>query len=70
MPEPENERQCLVLDPNADPALAPGGLRFITIEHEGCPQKSEPERNLIAVLRISGDLTLANAMPFRPGSTT
>src|SRR6266446_7634492 len=27
-------------------------------------------RNLIAVLRISGDLTPANAMPFRPGSTT
>jgi hypothetical protein len=26
-------------------------------------------RNLIAGLRISGDLTPANAMPFRPGST-
>jgi len=36
MPEPGNERQCLGLNPNADPALAPTGLRFISIEHEGC----------------------------------
>jgi len=43
LPETGNERQCLVLDPNADPALAPTGLRFITVEHEGCTQKSEPE---------------------------
>jgi uncharacterized protein len=41
--EAGNELQCLVLDPNADPALAPTGLRFISIEHEGCSQKSEPE---------------------------
>jgi uncharacterized protein len=43
MAAPGNERQCLVLHPGADPALAPTGLRFITIEHEGCSQKSEPE---------------------------
>jgi hypothetical protein len=43
MPEPENERQCLVLHQNADPALAATGLGFITIEHDGCAQESEPE---------------------------
>ncbi len=41
--EAGNERQCLVLNPDADPALAPTGLRFINVEHEGCSQKSEPE---------------------------
>jgi superfamily I DNA and/or RNA helicase len=45
--ETGNERQCLVLDPNADPALAPTGLRFISIEHEGCSQKSEPETDRV-----------------------
>jgi uncharacterized protein len=43
MPEPGNERQCLILGQNADPTLAPTGLRFIAVEHEGCTQKSEPE---------------------------
>ena len=38
-PEAGNEQQCLILDPNADPALAATGLRFISIEHEGCSQK-------------------------------
>jgi superfamily I DNA and/or RNA helicase len=41
--EAENEQQSLVLNPDADPALAPTGLRFISVEHEGCSQKSEPE---------------------------
>jgi predicted RecB family nuclease len=38
-----NERQCLILDLDADPALASTGLRFVSVEHEGCSQKSEPE---------------------------
>jgi uncharacterized protein len=50
MAETGNERQCLVLDPNADPALAPTGLRFISIEHEGCSQKSEPEAERVRQL--------------------
>jgi superfamily I DNA and/or RNA helicase len=45
--EAGNERQCLVLDPNADPALAATGLRSISIEHEGCSQKSEPEADRV-----------------------
>jgi hypothetical protein len=40
---PRSERQDLVLDPNTDPSLASTGLRFISIEHEGCFQKSAPE---------------------------
>jgi uncharacterized protein len=50
LPAPENERQCLVLDANADLALAPIGLQFIGIEHEGCSQKSEPEADRICQL--------------------
>jgi hypothetical protein len=40
----------LILDPSADPALTPTGLRFITIEHEGCSQKSEAEANRVRQL--------------------
>jgi len=50
---PGNQRQCLVLHPDADPALAPTGLRFITIEHEGCSQKSEPEADRVCQLYLS-----------------
>jgi DNA polymerase III delta prime subunit len=50
MAEAGNERQCLVLDPNADPALAPTGLQFISIEHERCSQKSGPEADRICQL--------------------
>jgi hypothetical protein len=49
-PEAQNERQCLVLGPEADPALAPAGLRFITIEHEACSQRSEPEAERVRQL--------------------
>jgi len=48
--ETENERQRLVLGPNADPALAPTGVRFITVEHEGCSQKSEAEADRVRQL--------------------
>ena len=40
---PGNEKQCLVLGRNADPGLAPTGLRFVEIEHSECSQKSETE---------------------------
>src|SRR5260370_42433644 len=50
MPEAENERQCLVLDPNVDPALAPTGLRFISIEHDGRSQKSDAEADRVRQL--------------------
>jgi uncharacterized protein len=47
MAEAGNERQGLILNPDADPALAPRGLRFISVEHEGCSQKSEPEADRV-----------------------
>jgi predicted RecB family nuclease len=50
LPETGNERQCLVLDSNADPGLAPTGLRFISIEHEGCSQKSDAEADRVRQL--------------------
>jgi uncharacterized protein len=53
MPEAGNERQRLFLNPDADPALAQAGLRFISIEHEGCSQKSEPEAERIRQLYLS-----------------
>jgi superfamily I DNA and/or RNA helicase len=40
----------LVLDPNVDRALAPAGLRFISIEHEGCSQKSDAEADRVRQL--------------------
>ena len=42
-PEDGNERQRLVLGRNADPALAPTGLRFVEVEHADCSQKCEAE---------------------------
>jgi hypothetical protein len=50
MPEAGNEQQCLVLNANADPALASTGLRFISVEHDGCSQKSEPEADRVCEL--------------------
>jgi uncharacterized protein len=50
MPEEGNERQGLILNHDADPALAATGLRFICIEHEGCSQKSEPEADRVREL--------------------
>jgi uncharacterized protein len=50
MPEEGNNRQCLVLHSNADLALAPTGLRFVSVEHEGCSQKSEQEADRVQQL--------------------
>jgi hypothetical protein len=50
LPEAGDERQGLILNPDADPALAPTGLRFVSIEHEGCSQKSEQEADRVRQL--------------------
>ena len=42
-PEPENANQRLILGASADEALAPTGLRFVEVRHEGCAQKSPEE---------------------------
>ncbi|HZZ95188.1 MAG TPA: TM0106 family RecB-like putative nuclease [Usitatibacter sp.] len=40
---PGNERQTLVLDRSAHPALLATGIRFLPVAHDGCSQRSEPE---------------------------
>jgi predicted RecB family nuclease len=50
LPEAGNERQCLVLELDADPSLKPTGLQFVSIEHEGCSQKSEAEADRVRQL--------------------
>lgn len=42
-PAAGNERQSLVLADAHDASLAPAGLRFVGVEHEGCTQDSEEE---------------------------
>jgi uncharacterized protein len=51
--EAENAQQVLVLNPDADPVLAPTGLRFISVEHDGWSQKSEPEADQVGQLHQS-----------------
>ncbi|MGH6878386.1 MAG: TM0106 family RecB-like putative nuclease, partial [Rhizomicrobium sp.] len=48
-PEKGNEKQRLVLGRNADPALAPTGLRFVEVEHTECSQRCEVEAERLAV---------------------
>lgn len=41
---PGTERQRILADPVLDPdAIAPAGLRFVTVESIGCTQRSQPE---------------------------
>ena len=66
MAETGNERQCLVLDSILDPGLAPTGLRFLSIDHEGCSQNSESEANRVRKLYES---LLAEQWTDREGQT-
>jgi predicted RecB family nuclease len=43
MSDPSNANQRLVLGSGVDPDLAPAGIRFVGVEHEGCSQRSEAE---------------------------
>jgi uncharacterized protein len=52
-PDAAAARQELVLAPNHDLALAPHGLRFIPVQHEGCGQRSDEEAQLISELYIN-----------------
>lgn len=52
-PEEENKNQRLVLRPDADEALAPTGLRFVEVLHEGCAQKSPEEAARIRGIYLS-----------------
>lgn len=49
-PEPANHKQMLVLGPDAHPALAPTGVRFLPAEHDACSQRSIEEAALVKEL--------------------
>lgn len=49
-PEPDNQRQRLILRTDAHHGLKATGICFLPVEHEGCSQRSEDEAELIAVL--------------------
>ena len=52
-PEPDNERQRLVLTTNAHRLLAPTGIRFAPVAHTGCAQKSEEEAKILRKVHLS-----------------
>jgi predicted RecB family nuclease len=45
--EPANVNQRLVLDADAHPLLKPTGVRFLSVEHDGCAQRSEVEADIV-----------------------
>ena len=53
MPERSNGNQRLILKPGGDRDLAPFGIRFVGVEHEGCSQRSEAEGGRIRELYLS-----------------
>jgi len=52
-PEPDNEKQRLILKDNAHPELRPAGIRFIPVAHEGCSQKSVEEAHVVKDVFLS-----------------
>jgi len=52
-PEPQNARQTLLLGPEAHPALIPSGVKFVSIEHDACSQRSYEEADLVKNLVVS-----------------
>jgi predicted RecB family nuclease len=52
-PEPENQKQELILGEEAHPALMKAGIRFVPVEHDGCAQKSDEEAEVIRKLYVS-----------------
>jgi uncharacterized protein len=49
-PAPGNERQALVLDGAAHPALQAAGIRFLPVAHDGCSQRCQAEADVVAEL--------------------
>jgi uncharacterized protein len=49
-PAPGNERQALVLDGSAHPALQAAGIRFLPVAHDGCSQRCQAEADVVAEL--------------------
>lgn len=47
MAEPRNAHQQLLLQKSPHPALAPTGVKFLPVEHDGCSQRSEDEAKMV-----------------------
>lgn len=52
-PEPDNQKQTIILSKTAHPDLIENGIRFISLQHQGCSQKSEEEGKVILELYSS-----------------
>jgi predicted RecB family nuclease len=52
-PEPANQRQTLLLDERAHPALRPTGIVFLPVAHDGNSQRSSEEAEMIKALYAS-----------------
>ena len=52
-PEPDNQKQRLVLTPGAHAALRPTGIRFVPVQHDGCSQRSQEEAAVVHALYAS-----------------
>ena len=52
-PEPDNQKQRLVLTPGAHAALRPTGIRFVPMQHDGCSQRSPEEAAVVHALYAS-----------------
>ena len=52
-PEPDNQKQRLVIGKGAHPELRPTGIRFVPVKHDGCSQRSPQEAALVQELYIS-----------------
>ena len=48
--EPNNAKQSLLLDERAHPALKPVGIRYLSVQHDACTQRSEEEAALVLEL--------------------
>ena len=52
-PEPDNQKQRLVIGKGAHLLLKPTGIRFVSVEHDGCSQRSPQEAALVQELYAS-----------------
>ena len=52
-PEPDNQKQRLVLTPSAHAELRPTGIRFVPVQHDGCSQRSQEEAAVVHALYTS-----------------
>ena len=52
-PFPANQTQRLVLSGSVHAALAPTGIRFHAVLHDGCKQRSEPEARVVRDIHAS-----------------